>query len=244
MWLTVARRLRSALGDPARRLPDRLDRVRAAGGPGARRDRRLHRVVRADRDRARARRHEHDHDGDHDARAGDDLEPAADIRLGAWWRLRSWPCWRRRCSRRAIMMVTFDRTIDTSFFLSTAGGSPFLWDEAVLVLRPPRGLHPGAAGIRDRARDPAGVRAQAAVGLPARRRRHVRRRADELHGLAAPPVRQRDQLESAAVLHVHDGADLDPDRARSSSTGWAPCGAPRSASQCRCCSRWRSSSTS
>jgi cytochrome c oxidase subunit 1 len=28
----------------------------------------------------------------------------------------------------AIIMVTLDRTADTSFFLATAGGSPFLWD--------------------------------------------------------------------------------------------------------------------
>ena len=28
----------------------------------------------------------------------------------------------------AIIMVTFDRTVDTSFFLTTAGGSPFLWN--------------------------------------------------------------------------------------------------------------------
>ena len=83
---------------------------------------------------------------------------------------------------------------------------------AVLVLRPSRGLHPRAARLRDRARDPAGVRAQAAVGLPARGRRHVRRRAAELHGLAAPPVHERHQLEPAAVLHVQHRADLDPDR--------------------------------
>ena len=77
-----ARRLRAALGDPARRLPDRLDRLRAARRSGARRHRRLHRVVRADRHLARARRAEHDRDRGDDARAGHDLEPAADLRLG------------------------------------------------------------------------------------------------------------------------------------------------------------------
>jgi cytochrome c oxidase subunit 1 len=29
----------------------------------------------------------------------------------------------------ALIMVVFDRTVDTSFFISSSGGSPFLWDE-------------------------------------------------------------------------------------------------------------------
>ena len=112
----------------------------------------------------------------------------------------------------ALLMAILDRTVDTSFFLATRRREPVPVGQPVLVLRPPRGVHPRAARLRDRARDPAGVRAQAAVGLPGRGRRHVRPGAAQLHGLAAPPVRQRYQREPAAVLHVHDRADLDPDR--------------------------------
>ena len=49
------------------------------------------------------------------------------------------------------------------------GGQPVPLREPVLVLRAPRGVHPRDPGLRDRARAPARVLAQAAVGLPARR---------------------------------------------------------------------------
>ena len=42
--------------------------------------------------------------------------------------------------------------------------------EPVLVLRPPRGVHPGPARLRHRVRDHPGVLPQAAVRLPGRRR--------------------------------------------------------------------------
>src|SRR5581483_2880703 len=51
------------------------------------------------------------------------------------------------------------------------------------------------------------------VGLPARRLRDVRRRAPQLLRVAAPSVRERAERRAAALLHVHDRADLDPDRA-------------------------------
>ena len=70
--------------------------------------------------------------------------------------------------------------------------------EPVLVLRAPRGLHPRAARLRDRARAAAGVHAQAAVGLPAGRLGDARRHAAELLRVAAPPVRQRHQRRPAA----------------------------------------------
>ena len=98
----------------------------------------------------------------------------------------------------ALIMVVFDRTVETSFFIASSGGSPLVV-RAFLVLRPPGGLHPRSARLRDSARDPARVRAEAAVGLPACGRRHVRRRADELHGLAAPPLHEWHQLSQAVV---------------------------------------------
>ena len=84
--------------------------------------------------------------------------------------------------------------------------------EPVLVLRAPRGLHPGAARLRRRARAAPGLHPQAAVGIQARGRRDARRHPAELLRLAAPPVRQRDQRRPAAVLHALDGDHLDSHR--------------------------------
>ena len=84
--------------------------------------------------------------------------------------------------------------------------------EPVLVLRPPRGLHPRAARLRHRARAAAGVHAQAAVGLSAGGLGDARRQPAELLRVAAPPVRQRHQRRPAAVLHALHGDHLDPDR--------------------------------
>ena len=116
--------------------------------------------------------------------------------------------------------------------------------EPVLGLRAPGGLHPRPARLRDRARAPAGLRAQAALGLPARGRRDARRHAAQLARLAAPPVRQRDQQRPAALLHALDRADLDPDRLHVPLRADDALARDGSASPCRCCSAWRGSSTS
>ena len=84
--------------------------------------------------------------------------------------------------------------------------------EPVLGVRPPGGVHPGAARDGDRPRVAAGVLAQAAVGVPARRGRDARHLVPELLRLAAPPVRVRDQRRPAAVLHALDRGDLAADR--------------------------------
>ena len=70
----------------------------------------------------------------------------------------------------AVLMQVLDRTAATSFFIVAHRRQPVPVGEPVLVLRPPRGVHPRPARVRRRARDPAGVRAQAAVG-PAPRSR-------------------------------------------------------------------------
>ena len=121
-------------------------------------------------------RGEHDRDDHHDARAGADLDAAADLRLG------------RRSSTAVLMVLAAPVLIAT---LADGGArphgrhdvlhpdrrrQPVPVREPLLVLRAPGGLHPRAAGLRDRARDAAGLRAQAALGLPARGRRDARRR--------------------------------------------------------------------
>ncbi len=75
------RRLHPHLDDLLRRLPDRLDRLRAAQRPGRDGDGLLHHVLRAGRHLDVPARAEHDRDDHHDARARADLVAAADLRL-------------------------------------------------------------------------------------------------------------------------------------------------------------------
>ena len=83
--------------------------------------------------------------------------------------------------------------------------------ELVLVLRAPRGLHPRASRFRHCTGVAHGFRAQAALRLPNRGRRHGRRRHAVILRLAASPVRQRHEPRHAAGGHADDRADLDPD---------------------------------
>ena len=70
----------------------------------------------------------------------------------------------------AVTLLLTDRHFGTHFFdasqrrLAAAVAAP------VLVLRAPRGLHHGAAGLRDHLRGPAGLRAQADLRLQGDRR--------------------------------------------------------------------------
>ena len=84
----------------------------------------------------------------------------------------------------------------------------------VLVLRPPRGLHPGAAVLRHRHRGDPGVRSQAAVRLQGHGVRDARDRRPVRGGVGAPHVRHR--RRAAAVLLAHDVPDRGADRASSS----------------------------
>ena len=111
-----------------------------------------------------------------------------------------------------MYMILTDRTVQTAFFVNQLGGSELPVRGPVLVLRPPRGLHPGAARVRHRVRDPPGLHQEAAVRLQDRRGGHVRRRDPVVLRVAAPPVRLRHGPGHAAAVHADDGADLDPDR--------------------------------
>ena len=70
-----------------------------------------------------------------------------------------------------LAMAALDRTVQTSSSSPPHGGSELPVREPLLGLRAPGGVHPRAARLRDRARAAAGLLAQAALGLPARRRR-------------------------------------------------------------------------
>ena len=159
-----------------RRLPDRLDGLPAARRPGEPGHRLLHPLLRARRHLDDAPRPEHDRDDRDDARAGADLDAAADLRLGR--PLDRGPDGARRAGadRDALDGAARPRRAD-DLLRPSARGQPVPLREPLLGLRPPGGVHPRPARLRDRARDPAGVRAQAAVGLPARGRRAARRDA-------------------------------------------------------------------
>ena len=76
-----------------------------------------------------------------------------------------------------LSMLALDRTAQTGFFNDHLRRQPVPLREPLLDLRAPRGLHPRPPGLGDPARDPAGLRAQAGLGLPPRRHRDARRLA-------------------------------------------------------------------
>ena len=111
-----------------------------------------------------------------------------------------------------LSMAAIDRTVATTLLRRVGGGSSYLFENLFWVFGHPEVYILALPGFGDRARAAARVLAQAALGLPARRRRLPRCRAPQLDRLAAPHLRQRHQLGSAALLHALDRADLDPDR--------------------------------
>ena len=72
----------------------------------------------------------------------------------------------------------------------------------VLVLRAPRGLHHGAAGLRDHLRGPAGLRPQADLRLQGDRRVDRRHRVPRPARVGAPHVRDAEPDGRARLLHA------------------------------------------
>ena len=104
----------------------------------------------------------------------------------------------------------------------------------VLVLRPPGGLHPGPAFLRDGHGNDLDLLPEARVRLQGHGLRHAVDRRP-VHGrVGAPHV--HDRRRAAAVLHHHDPAHLGARPGSSSSTGSGPCSGARSGSTRPCCS--------
>ena len=107
----------------------------------------------------------------------------------------------------------------------------------VLVHGPPRGLHHGAARLRDGERDRPGVRAKADLRLPRDRDRDRGDRVPRHARLGAPHVRdaaRRPRCSASSCCRRSRSRCRPGSR---SSTGSRRCGAGTSSSACRSCSR-------
>ena len=81
----------------------------------------------------------------------------------------------------------------------------------VLVLRPPRGLHPDPAGLRHDQPGRVDLLAEAGVRLPRHGLRHGRHRLHRLHRLGAPHVHVRHGRRRAGLLRVRHHGDRGAD---------------------------------
>src|SRR5262249_43966606 len=81
----------------------------------------------------------------------------------------------------------------------------------LLVVRPPRGVHPDLTRVRHRVGDLAGLLWQADLRLHLYRLVGRSHRLPELHRLGAPHVRGRPADHRTGVLRHHDDADRHPD---------------------------------
>ena len=143
-----------------------------------------------------------------------------------------------------LLMVAFDRTVQTSFFLTSSGGSPYLFENLFWFFGHPEVYVLALPGF--------GILLEI---LPVFARKPLwgyRLAVAGMLGVALLSffVWQHHLFVSginggaAAVLHA-----LDRDRSRSrpgssSSAAWRRCGGRAPASRCRCCSAWPGSSTS
>ena len=97
-------------------------------------------------------------------------------------------------------MLLFDRNLGHALLRPERRRRPAALAAPVLVLRPPRGLHPGPAGLRDHLGGRPGLLAQADLRLPVRRRLGRRDRLPVADGLGAPHVHGRHGLDGRRVL--------------------------------------------
>ncbi|CAA9377484.1 MAG: Cytochrome c oxidase polypeptide I, partial [uncultured Pseudonocardia sp.] len=199
------------LPHPGRRRRLRLVRLRPAVRAALLPRRRCDAVVlRADRVRARhdPGRGQHGDDGRLPAGAGHDDVPDADLLLEHLRHLdphpRRLPDPHRGAARAARRPPPGRARVRPR----ERRGDPVA--AHVLVLRPPRGLHRGAAVLRHHHRDHPGVQPQAAVRLPADDLGDDRHHRAVGGGVGAPHVRHR--RHPAGVLLVHDVPHRRADR--------------------------------
>ena len=112
----------------------------------------------------------------------------------------------------SVTMLLLDRNFGTTLLRPDRGRLGAAVAAPVLVLRPPRGLHPRAARLRRVLRGAAGVRPQADLRLQGDRRLDRRHRLPRPAGVGAPHVRDADVDRRARVLHALELPDRGADR--------------------------------
>ena len=144
----------------------------------------------------------------------------------------------------AITMLLTDRNFGTTFFDAKGGGDPDALPASVLVLRPPRGLHPDPAGLRHDQPHHLDVLEQAGVRLSRHGLRDGRDRRRRLRRVGAPHVHLRHGRRHAGLLRVRHHGDRGADRREDLLLDRDDVGRLDHASARRCCGRWASSSCS
>ena len=180
------------------RVPDRLDRVRTPADPGGGRDGLLSGRLRGDRDRHDPGRvqpggHHHQLPG-----TGNDLGTPAHLRLGHPRHHRTAHP-RHAHSRGGHRVGTPRPHCGDRVLRERARREQLPVAEPLLVLRPPRGLHHGPAGVRDRDGDHPRLHPKAPLRLQDRGRGHARRRPVVVLRVATPPLPERDQSRHASA---------------------------------------------
>ena len=144
----------------------------------------------------------------------------------------------------AITMLLTDRNFGTNFFDAGRRRRPDPVPAPVLVLRPPRGLHPDPAGLRHRQPDRLDLLAEAGVRLSRHGLRHGRDRRRRLRRVGAPHVHGRHGRRHARLLHGGDHGHRGADRHQDLLLDRHHVGRLDPTSRRRCCGRSASSSCS
>ena len=111
----------------------------------------------------------------------------------------------------AITMLLTDRNFGTTFFDGRGRRRSAALPASVLVLRPPRSLHPDPAGLRHGQPRRLDVLAQAGVRLPRHGLRHGRDRPRRLRRVGAPHVHVGHGRRRAGLLHLRHHGDRGAD---------------------------------
>ena len=111
-----------------------------------------------------------------------------------------------------VTMLLLDRNFGTTLLRPDPGRVGAAVAAPLLVLRPPRGLHPRAARVRGLLRGAAGVRPQADLRLQGDRGLDRRHRVPRHARVGAPHVRDADVDRRAGVLHALELPDRGADR--------------------------------
>ena len=144
----------------------------------------------------------------------------------------------------SVTMLLLDRNFGTHVLRPDRGRLGAAVAAPVLVLRPPRGLHPRAAGLRRLLRGAAGVRPQADLRLQGDRRLDRRHRVPRPARVGAPHVLDADVDRRARLLHALELPDRGADRREDLQLGGDAVARHDRVPRRRCCTAWAGSARS